>query len=124
MIFQYTLDLLLSGRKTQTCRIAKPNETAVHASSGAIIAVTVNEHDKYRVGKTYAVQPARAKPAVARIGLTGIDRKQIRDITLAEAQAEGYSTREEFFEIWRTIHGDTHLDADVWVLRFELIHTL
>ena len=124
MIFQYTLDLLLSGRKTQTCRIAKPNENAVRASDGSIVAVTLRGHDKYRVGKTYAVQPARAKPAVARIGLVGIEHKRISEVTLQEAQAEGYATREAFFEVWRNIHGDANADADVWVLTFELVHVI
>ncbi|MEO8395741.1 MAG: hypothetical protein ABI700_22290, partial [Chloroflexota bacterium] len=94
MIFQYTLDLLLNGRKTQTCRIAKPSETAVRASSGAIEAVTLKGRDKYRVGKTYAVQPSRNESAVARIRLIDLERKNVADITLKEAQAEGYTSRE------------------------------
>jgi hypothetical protein len=122
MIFQYTLDLLLSGRKTQTCRIAKTGEIGERGTHNAIVAVTFKGHDKYRVGKTYAVQPARGKPAVARIGLVGIDHKKISEITREEAEAEGYSSREEFFGVWQSIHGDKNADAEVWVLKFELIH--
>jgi hypothetical protein len=121
MIFQYTLDLLLSGRKTQTCRLAKPGETAVRGSDGAIEAVKAGRRDKYRVGKTYAVQPARTAAAVARIRLTGIERKNVQAITEAEAQAEGYDTREEFFAVWRDVHGEKKLTAEVWALRFELV---
>lgn len=123
MIFQYTLDLLLSGRKTQTCRIAKPNESAVRGSNGTIEAVTVNGHDKYRVGKTYAVQPSRNQSAVARIRLVGIERKNVAEITTEEAQAEGDTSREEFFEVWRSIHGEKNFSAEVWVLKFELVRT-
>src|SRR6185436_3569190 len=100
MIFQYTLDLLQSGRKTQTCRIAKAGETAVRGEDNKIEAVKTKGRDKYRVGKTYAVQPSRNESAVARIQLIGIERKNVSDITLKEAQAEGYANRQEFFEVW------------------------
>src|SRR4051812_3229392 len=121
MIFQYTLDLLLSGRKTQTCRIAKPSEKAIRASDGTIEAVTGSGRDKYRIGKTYAVQPSRNESAVARIHLTSIEKKKISAITLKEAQAEGYASGEEFFAVWRTIHGEKNAHAEVWVLKFELV---
>ena len=121
MIFQYTLDLLLSGRKTQTCRIAKPSETAVRASDGTIEAVTLKGRDKYRVGKTYAVQPSRNESAVARIRLISLERKNVADITLTEAQAEGYTSREEFLAVWVSIHGEKNANAEVWVLKFELL---
>lgn len=120
MIFQYTLDLLLSGRKTQTCRLTKAGEVTERDANGAIVAVTAKGRDKYRVGKTYAVQPARTQPAVARIRLTGIERKNVQEITEAEAKAEGYANRDEFFDVWRTVHGEKKLNADVWALRFEL----
>lgn len=120
MIFQYTLELLLSGRKTQTCRLTKPGETPVFGNDGAIVAVTAGGRDKYRVGKTYAVQPARTAAAVARIRLIGIERKRIQEISDAEALAEGYDTREQFFAVWRGVHGEKKLNAEVWALRFEL----
>ena len=121
MIFQYTLDLLLSGRKTQTCRIAKANEHAVRYPAGQIVTVKSSGRDKYRVGKTYAVQPSRNESAVARIRLLEIGSKKVSEVTLEEAQAEGYATREEFFDVWRSIHGEKQMDADVWVLKFELV---
>ena len=121
MLFQHTLDLLLSGRKTQTCRIAKPGEVAVPGQKRQIEAVVANGRDKYRVGKSYAVQPARGKPAVARIRLLAIARKNIADADDADATAEGYATRDEFLEVWRQIHGASKLHADVWVLKFELV---
>jgi hypothetical protein len=54
MIFQYTLDQVLDGRKTQTRRL-----------------VTAGRPSRWRVGRTYAVQPGRTKKAVARIEVTG-----------------------------------------------------
>ncbi len=121
MIFEYTMDLLESGRKTQTCRLARPEEKAERGKNGKIEAVTNKGRDKYRVGKTYAVQPGRGKPAVARIRLLGIEGKNIADVTTAEAKAEGYSDRDEFLKVWREIHGEKQMKADVWVLKFELV---
>ncbi len=119
MIFQYTLDLLLSGRKTQTRRVAKAGETAIQAD-GQIIAVQTHGRDKYRVGKTYAVQPSRNAASVARIRLVGIRQQRAGDISLEDAQAEGYASREEFFAQWQAIHGADKLNLTVWVLTFEL----
>jgi hypothetical protein len=120
MLFQHTLDLVLSGRKTQTSRLVTPDDSAERGSDGRIEAVKTGGRDKYRVGKTYAVQPARGKPAVARIRLLGIARKRVSDTTTAEAKAEGFVSREAFFETWRAIHGAGKLDAEVWLLTFEL----
>ncbi len=96
MIFQYTLDLLLSGRKTQTRRVIKAGESTIQADD-RIVAVQTHGRDKYRVGKTYAVQPSRNAAAVARIRLTGLRRQRAGEISLEDAQAEGYASREEFF---------------------------
>lgn len=121
MLFQHSLDLVLSGRKTQTSRVVAPNDAAERGRDGKIEAVKSNRRDKYRVGKTYAVQPARGKPAVARIRLLAIERKQVRDTTTEQAQAEGVASREAFFEMWRVVHRTDRLDADVWLLTFELV---
>ncbi len=81
----------------------------------------INGRDKYRVGKTYAVQPARGKPAVARIRMRAIERRKASEATAADAKAEGVASREAFFEMWRSVHGADKLDAEVWVLTFELV---
>ncbi len=83
--------------------------------------MTHNGRDKYRVGSSYAVQPARTQPAVARIRLLAIQHKNVAEITDAEAQVEGYATRDQFFEVWRQVHGEKQFHADVWVLKFELV---
>lgn len=123
MIFQYTLDLLLSGRKTQTRRVIKAGETAIEAD-GRIVAVQTHGRDKYRVGKTYAVQPSRNAASVARIRLIGLKHERAGEASLADAQAEGYADREEFFAQWQAIHGANALDLTVWVLIFELTESL
>ncbi len=80
----------------------------------------IHGRDKYRVGKTYAVQPSRNAASVARIHLLGIKCERAGDASLADAQAEGYASREDFFAQWQAIHGADKLDLAVWVLIFEL----
>jgi hypothetical protein len=121
MIFQYTVQQVLSGDKTKTSRLVKPHDTAVIGSDGKIEAVLSGGRDKYRVGKTYAVQPARTQPAVARIRLLGIERQVVSETNKSDAQAEGFSSRQEFFAQWDEIHGAGKRDADVWMLEFELV---
>lgn len=122
MIFQYTLVQVLSGEKTATSRLVKPGDVAVYGDNQQIEAVVANGRDKYRVGKTYAVVPARGKPQVARIRLLGIKRKKVSETTTAEAKMEGDTSIEGFFETWRKAYGEGKLDAEVWFLTFELVH--
>ena len=121
MIFQYTLDKVLSGTKTATSRLAKPGESAEYGEDRRIEAVTLRGRDKYRVGKTYAVQPSRNEPAVARIRLLSIKRQRISETSAEEAKMEGFDSREAFFAQWRDIHGKDKLNAEVWLLTFELV---
>lgn len=121
MIFQYTLAGVLSGTKTATSRVIKVCETAVYGVDEHIEAVRQNGRDKYRVGKTYAVQPGRTQPAVARIKLLGIKRQRVAETSVAEAKQEGFESREAFFAQWHEIHGEDKLNAEVWLLTFELV---
>ena len=99
MIFQHTYKLVLAGNKTHTRRLKRPRMT---------------------VGKSYAVQPGRNKKSVARIVVTEIHQERLGDISLAGARAEGYGSREEFFESWEKIHGSLDPDVDAWVIEFRL----
>lgn len=101
MIFQHTYELVLSGRKTQTRRVQRP---------------------RMAVGHSYAVQPGRGKKSLGRIFVLDIREERLGDISAGDARAEGYRSREEFFESWRTIHGSVDLDAPVWVIEFRLEH--
>ena len=66
MIFSYTWEKVLSGEKTVTRRLVKPGETAWGPSIYYSIEEvhTKNDHTKWIVGNTYAVQPGRGKPAI------------------------------------------------------------
>ena len=123
MIFSHTLDLVLSGVKSQTRRVKKPHEFLIHDNDmWHVESKTEKSHRTvYNVGQIYAVQPGRAKKAVAHIKLTGLREETVGEISEADAKAEGFDSREAFFEAWRAIHGaKADLQALVWVLEFEL----
>ena len=121
MIFEYTLAQVLDVSKHQTRRLVKPHDVALTDDSGRIVAVVNNGREKWRVGKTYAVQPGRAKPQVARIEITGLRRDQADQISLADALDEGFPDVQSFFNEWLSIHGEKRRQADVWVVEFRLV---
>lgn len=98
MIFQHTCELVLSGRKTQTRRLRRPRVV---------------------VGRSYAVQPGRGKRSLGRIIVASVWQERLGDLSLEDARAEGYRSREEFFEVWRRIHGLFDPAAEVWVVEFR-----
>lgn len=98
---------------------------------------------KWVVGRIYAVCPGRGKAATEHIRLLAIRVESIDDIKEQDAWAEGCSgytkytlqpgeqfvmepdyvvtPREEFFELWNSIHGVLAAlqNPKVWVLTFE-----
>ena len=121
MLFQYTYEAILDGRKTQTRRVRHSTDQAVNDEHGDLIAVLVNGREKWRVGKTYSVQPARGKPQIARIRITGLGAETVTDISDADAVAEGSADRDAFLRLWVDVNGRNNANAQVWVLRFELV---
>lgn len=121
MIFEYTLDQVIRGEKTQTRRMIGVDQHLIDEGATPHIE-TVGKRVLYAVGKSYAVQPGRGKKSVARIELTGIRREAVDAISQADAHAEGCASAEAFIAQWRSIHGaKTSIKNDVWVLTFKLI---
>lgn len=112
MIFQFTIDKVLSGEKTQTRRLVKPGQEFFPADMGDDAAVMHKGFSAYRlvyeVGKTYAIQPGRGKAAVARLRITGIRRVDARDIDPRDAQAEGFVSATHFMLLWTKMHDPEH----------------
>ena len=124
MIFQYTWENILSGKKTQTRRVISEFDKAILDESGDhITRVTHKGRSKWAVGKTYSVQPGRTKPSIARIEITRLRREPVRAITVEDALAEGFESVEEFYETWQQVHGKGSLDQEVWVIDFKLVDT-
>lgn len=118
MLFQHTLQMVLSGRKTQTRRIIGSQDTCRRGKNNRITCVLTNGREKWAVGKTYAVQPKRGFGQVARIRITAIRSEAITRVSTKDAVAEGFSSRQEFLQTWARIHGKLNSQIRVWVLEF------
>lgn len=153
MIFQHTLPKVLSGEKTQTRRIVKPrdryDDRRMIGHPPAVFTVSRHGIDpapivKWQVGQTYAAQPGRGKPAVARMRITDIRREDVRRISEADVTAEGFENIGDFWFLWINMHDPEYLDTyryakdcdyldeygfydrpaaryDAWAITFELV---
>jgi hypothetical protein len=117
MIFQHTIDKVLSGDKTQTRRLAKPGERLLVADAYTLLKYASGRR-KYRTGQTYAVQPGRGQSGIARVLITGIRQQDVRLISDEDVQAEGFAARADFVDLWREMHGENY---HAWVIEFELV---
>lgn len=133
MIFQHTLDAVLSGKKTQTSRIWKPfynmgdsqrvfgqmMSSRETAKFQALYAVTTSVRKLYEVGRNYAAQPARAKKQVARIEIVSLEKRDVTKFTDEDIAREGFNSHYEFLKLWQSMH--SHYSAVV--INFKLIQT-
>lgn len=104
MIFrQDMVDRILSGEKTQTRRPAPPPPAQC----------------RYRVGRTYAVQPGRGLHGVCRIRVVSWLRCRVTPISPRDARAEGFLSPAEFYARWVDLHGS--LDGSCYRIEFELV---
>ena len=76
---------------------------------------------RYKVGRTYAVQPGRGKPAVGRIRVTAVRTEWLGEITLHGCRHEGFRDRGEFADYWSKLHGTFDAEEEVAVIEFELV---
>lgn len=112
MIFQHTIDSVLSGEKTQTSRIWKDSWAIsfVSSESGDIRAI-YSCHDKqpfkrlrYEVGQVLSVQPARGQKGVAKIRILELAKRDVRSFTFAEIEKEGFEHAQDFIQLWAQMH--------------------
>jgi hypothetical protein len=127
------LELVLSGKKTQTRRPVKDGERCQFAGyfdfgdeRGGVRAgwglFDRNGRLKWSTLKTLAACPGRGKKAVARIRILDIQKERAIDISEDDARAEGFNSPEEFFDKLRSLYGPhTDLTAPYWALTFELV---
>jgi hypothetical protein len=128
MIFQQ-IDALLSGKKTQTRRIAKPTEASIsHFQAPDLIRQVYTYANgrriKWNIGNDYAIVPKRgAKSIGRRVRITGIRREQLHAITEADAVSEGVGSVAQYRQLWESINGagSWAKNPDVWVLTLELV---
>lgn len=76
----------------------------------------------YQVGRIYAVQPGRGKPAVGHIRILSLDRQMVREVTNLQARAEGYDTVFHFWQALDTVNNRA-VKGNEWVTAyaFELV---
>lgn len=111
---------VLAGTKTQTRRIKKPGEE-LYLLKGCDAVHTPKMHLKWKSGNTYAAAPGRGKHGQGFIMIKHIRYEPVSAITEADARAEGFANRDEFFAAWDSINGKNKRDVWVWVISFELV---
>ena len=120
MIFQHTIDKVLSGEKTQTRRLFKAGDygwmcgysNEINPSTGRtgfIYSSVSNQQsekiiNRWQVGKTYAIQPGRSMKAVGRIEIVSIRCQDVRNISAKDAYAEGFAGKIDFLATWAGMH--------------------
>lgn len=110
---------VVDGTKTQTRRPVKSLERAIRNSAGDIQSVVRLVQPRYSVGQVFAVVPVSGHDAATRVAdieVTAIRREDARQISEADARAEGFPAAAEFIRASPNA-------ADVWVLEFRLLTT-
>lgn len=107
MIFQYTIDKVLDGSKTHTSRLVMPGDELLrgpYGNAGYRLRVVRNNRIIYAVKQPRAVQPGRGKFSEGRIVIKDIAQYDVRNITDAQAKAEGFERWEDFLFLWCRMH--------------------
>lgn len=89
MIFKpESIEKIPTGEKTQSRRIKKAGEWLYLSDDGSKIVFS-GSRIKWKTGRVYAAQPGRGKKATSRFKLLDIRRERVKDISEADAIAEG-----------------------------------
>jgi hypothetical protein len=96
-------ELVLAGRKTQTRRRFKSWDS---------------ESCRYKVGRTYAVQDGRGRPALGRILILSVAPVRVEDLDGEDAIGEGFGSQAEFWHWWELRYGVRH--GWCWRIEFEV----
>lgn len=107
---------IVQGKKTQTRR---PVKMIRADDDGRMIQGAC----KYKVGRDYSIQGAsgRSLSGGARLKVIAVRCEEIGTISFEDARAEGFKTRDDFFEAWDRIYPGLDRETRVWVITFQSI---
>jgi len=108
--------------KQATRRLTKPSDKLEYNDNHEITAIIRSNRKWLEVGKDYAVQAQRGKPAIGRTRIKSIKLERVKDISLHDANLEGVATIDDFFKLWLDIHPT--LDVEVYAIEFELVENM
>ena len=92
------VEFILQGRKTQTRRI--------------------HSHE-WKLGRVYGVRDKLFGKPVAHIMVIRKFRQRLGDISLEDVRKEGYSSLQEFQQVWEEIHGPGSWNPNLIVTAYE-----
>lgn len=117
MIFrQEMVDKILAGEKTVTRRPVRLGYT-----HGAVQPKRIELPCRYKIGKTYAIQPGRGQKAVGRLRVVRRNREMLGTIDDTEARLEGFEDRYDFVRYWEGLYGHFKSTQLVNRIEFELV---
>jgi ASCH domain len=100
MGFQFKKELaekIARGLKTQTRRPFKEGDHFRDLDTSTLYR---KGRKQWAVGQRYAVQPGRGKKGIGFIEVTQIRYEDVREISQADAMAEGFKNRIAFLQVW------------------------
>jgi hypothetical protein len=110
---------IINGQKTQHRIKVKRAKTGKRA--GALKPIQAKPGDTLAI-QHYDPDRAITRTAQARVFIQHVTRQPIGNLTIEDAQAEGFPTREAFIDYWTNLHGHKtfHPEHDVWVITFTV----
>ena len=96
----YHAPLILAGKKTQTRRRGKK---------------------RWIVGHTHQAKVSYMAKPFATLRVLALREEPLSHISDADAIAEGYLNRNDYFQAFLNIYGENDPDEVVWVLAFECV---
>ena len=96
------IKLIREGKKIQTRRLKPP---------------------RVKIGKSYRLKHNYRETLPDKILILDVFQQTLGDISQCDAVSEGFSSVEEFNQMWRDIYGDTDPRAYIWVVEFQYLGT-